>query len=131
MPHATTAAVVYNDEGKVLLTLRTVEPFKGTWCLPGGHIEEYERAETAIAREVKEETGLEFVPAFFRYFDEIFPDMGIHNCVLVFTGPGLGALNPSEDEVADTKWVTIEDALEFELAFGHREVLEAGPPTIG
>lgn len=124
MPNATTAAVVYN-ENKVLLTLRTVEPFKGTWCLPGGHINDYENAETAIIREVKEETGLLFTPTFFRYFDEIFPELGVHNCVLVFTGRGKGILQPSEAEVAETKWVTIEEALEFELAFGHEEVLKA------
>jgi len=33
---------------------RNVNPFKDHWCLPGGHIDDYESVENAVVREVKE-----------------------------------------------------------------------------
>jgi 8-oxo-dGTP diphosphatase len=60
MPIATVAAIIKNEAGKILLTRRNVDPFKGQWCLPGGHIDDNEKAFDAVIREAKEETGLEF-----------------------------------------------------------------------
>ena len=51
-------AVVVDGDGRVLLAKRGHEPLKGEWSLPGGVVELGEALETAIAREVLEETGL-------------------------------------------------------------------------
>jgi nucleoside triphosphatase len=59
-PEATVGALVVNDKHEVLLVR---SPKWGTkYTVPGGHIELGERAEDAIVREVKEETGLDSVP---------------------------------------------------------------------
>ena len=46
-------------DGKLLLLKRNVEPFKGFWHVPGGHVEENETPKEALKREFKEETNLD------------------------------------------------------------------------
>lgn len=49
----------------VLLIKRGVEPEKGKWALPGGHIDWDETIENAVVREIKEETNLQVVNSRF------------------------------------------------------------------
>jgi 8-oxo-dGTP pyrophosphatase MutT (NUDIX family) len=49
------SAVIFNEEGKFLLTKRADN---GLWCLPGGAVEAGESVAEACIREVFEETGL-------------------------------------------------------------------------
>ena len=124
MPITTVAAIIKNDEDKILLTRRNVEPFKGQWCLPGGHIDQNEKASDAVIREAKEETGLEFEPEFITYFDEIVPELDWHAVVLVFAGKGTGELAAQEREVTDIGWFSLEEARSLSLAFVHNRILD-------
>ncbi|MEO8042491.1 MAG: NUDIX domain-containing protein [Acidobacteriota bacterium] len=55
---ASAAAVVTNDQGKVLLLDHVLRPFSG-WGLPGGFMSVGEQPEETIRRELREETGIE------------------------------------------------------------------------
>ena len=57
-------ALIVRD-GRVLLTRRAIEPFRGKWDLPGGFLEEDEEPLLALRRELREETGLEIEPGEF------------------------------------------------------------------
>jgi 8-oxo-dGTP diphosphatase len=128
MPKATVAAIIHPAEGArstILLTRRNVNPFKNQWCLPGGHIDDFEPAGTAVRREVKEETGLEFIPEnVIGWFEEIFPEYGFHAVALAFTGAGVGQMQQQPEEVTDMAWFTLDEALTMPLAFTHNLVLQ-------
>jgi 8-oxo-dGTP diphosphatase len=63
------------DDGKVVLIKRKYEPLKGQWSLPGGMVEIGEALETALAREMLEETGLRVdVGPVIEVFDRIMRD---------------------------------------------------------
>jgi 8-oxo-dGTP diphosphatase len=51
-------AVVFDEEGRILLVRRGRPPLAGSWTLPGGRLEAGESPAQAIEREVFEETGL-------------------------------------------------------------------------
>lgn len=128
-PKATTAAILERD-GKILITKRTVSPYKGSWCIPGGHIERFEPVLDAIKREVKEETGLSLKPEFFGFFNEIFPEIDWHAVVMVFSGQPAGDVTPNE-EVSEWKWVSPKEASGLNLAFGHNNVIDQWIKTQG
>jgi len=58
-PAPTVQAWIERDDGKFLALRRAGEPLRGRWNMPGGFVESGEGGPEAIAREVREETGLE------------------------------------------------------------------------
>src|SRR3954469_15040624 len=60
-PALTVDCVVFGFEGerlKLLLVERGLEPFRGSWALPGGFVRVEEELEDAARRELSEEPGL-------------------------------------------------------------------------
>lgn len=69
--------------GRVLLGLRASAHGRGTWALPGGHLEAGETVERCAARELQEETGLvasAFAPA--PYSSDLLPEEQRHAVTL-------------------------------------------------
>lgn len=79
---AAVAAVIVDDEGRILFTVRAHEPKKGFFDLPGGFVDPLESAEVALVREIKEELGLDVVR--WRYLCS-FPNEYVFAGLSVFT----------------------------------------------
>ena len=66
------------EDGRALLIRRGSEPLLGQWSIPGGTLELGESLEQGVARELREETGLEVrVLELIEVFDRIFPQDGL------------------------------------------------------
>ena len=52
------AAIIINERDEILLLNHVLRPVFG-WGVPGGFVEAGEQPETAVRREIREETGLE------------------------------------------------------------------------
>ena len=113
--------------GRILLVERGREPFKGYWSLPGGVLEVGETLESGVAREVKEETGLEVTPCgLVGIFERLILDQQgrpeYHYVLIDFLCRARpGKLAPASD-VLRAEWVRLMDLADYPLTDG---VLEA------
>ena len=79
---AAVAGIITDRSSKLLLTIRKNEPYKGKYDLPGGFIDQWEKAEDALKREIKEELNLEIIE--LQYFTS-FPNEYLFKDVLYNT----------------------------------------------
>ncbi|HEX6763335.1 MAG TPA: NUDIX domain-containing protein [Gaiellaceae bacterium] len=110
-------------DGRVLLARRGIEPRLGHWDLPGGFVEETETAEEAVARELREETGLALESATLERIDiEPYADRFVFSVTFRVTASG----DPSPaDDVSELRWFGAPE-LPAEMAFpGQERVLHA------
>lgn len=122
-----TVGAIIVEDGKVLLVLRQHEPFKGTWTLPGGHIDEGESDVKAVKREVKEETGLDFIPEYFGSYEESFDEMRYFAYVSIFYGKFRGVINKKKvdkNEIIDIAWYRPDQLKDIKVGFEHRKIIE-------
>lgn len=114
----------FGKKAKLLLIQRGNEPFKGKWAVPGGFVDMDEELEDAVARELKEETGLEGVALEQMHtFGKCGRDPRGRQITIVFMGV-LEKRPPKikgGDDAAKAKWFDIEK-LPKDLAFDHNEV---------
>jgi 8-oxo-dGTP diphosphatase len=109
------------DEDRVLLVRRGHEPLKGEWSVPGGAVEVGETLEAAVAREVREETGLDVeVGALVDVLDRIRPAADgrtlYHYVLIDFACRPTGGLLRCGTDAIDAAWVRVADLAEYRLA---------------
>lgn len=127
-PVVTVGGLVFNDAGEFLL-VRT-HKWSNLWGIPGGKIQWGEPAETALRRELREETGLEVDDVRFVlvqdciHSKEFYRDA--HFVLLNYTcrarGPARVVLN---DEAQEYRWLTPAQAATLPLNHPTRVLLQA------
>jgi 8-oxo-dGTP diphosphatase len=112
----------------VLLVRRGLEPFQGTWAIPGGFKRPYETLDEAAARELREETSIQDAPALRQF--GAYGDPGRDPRMNVVTVAYLAVLREigeivAGSDAAGAALVPVADALDgrLELAFDHARIL--------
>jgi 8-oxo-dGTP diphosphatase len=126
--HVAVDAVVFgyaDKQLKLLLIRRNIAPFEGEWALPGGLVLPDESLEAAVARELREETGLEI-----NYLEQLYtfgrPDRDPRNRVVSVAYFAL--VNPNQFQLAaatdasEAQWFPVRRLPA--LAFDHAEIVQ-------
>ena len=125
-PSVTTDTVAYNGD-KILLIRRGNYPYKNFWALPGGFFEKTdEDLNFGAQRELKEETGIDIDPKYFRqiktYGHNFDPRMKI---VDVAFSVRVSKKDMDKikglDDACDAKWFQIDELPK--LAFHHEQII--------
>ena len=120
-------AVIF-DGGRVLLVKRGHEPLKGEWSLPGGRVELGETLEDAVAREVREETGLEVtVGPVVEVLDRlrVAPDGSVehHFVIIDYLCHARGGRLACASDADDAQWVDVARLREYRVTEKAIEVI--------
>jgi ADP-ribose pyrophosphatase YjhB (NUDIX family) len=120
--HLSVGAIIMNDKNEILMIDRLKKPFG--WACPAGHLDEGEDPETAVIREVQEETGLtvDFVHDIGLTLQEVL-SMPQETCSrgvdlhlwTVYQVQAYGNLIFKDDEVKEIKWVPMVDVHKLKL----------------
>jgi phosphoglycolate phosphatase len=126
-PIATVGGLIFNSLRQVLL-VRT-HKWSDLWGIPGGKIKWGETSEAALARELKEETGLEVTDIQFVlvqdciHSKEFYRDA--HFILLNYTCRCAGQLVVRlNEEAREFRWLSLEQALEMPVNQPTRKLLE-------
>lgn len=115
-----------NEGISVLLVRRKYEPFKDSWALPGGFVQEEESLEEAIKRELQEETGIRV-----NYLEQLYtfgaPARDPRQRIITVAYFALVKTSLFMELKADTdassaQWFSIEKLPK--LAFDHKQILD-------
>jgi len=121
-PALTVDAIVYRED-KILMVKRKNPPFEGAWALPGGFVEYGEPVEQALARELKEETGLEAQgPKLFNVYSDPGRDPRGHVVSLCFVADASGEPKAGDD-AKEARFLSSEELIGREIAFDHKDIL--------
>jgi nucleoside triphosphatase len=116
-PEPTVGAFIFNDKGEILLLQSHKWP--GRYVVPGGHVELGERLEEAVAREAKEETGLDVYDVEFINFQQFIYDPAFwkkrHFIFFDFACKTDSVNVQLNDEAEGYVWVDPRSALTVEL----------------
>ena len=97
-------AIVFDDAGRLLVIRRGRAPAAGLWSVPGGKLELGETLAAAVAREVREETGLEVEVGALVAVIERPPYV-----ILDYRARVIGGVLGAGDDASDARWVTDDE----------------------
>jgi 8-oxo-dGTP diphosphatase len=117
------------DGDRILLVRRANEPLKGEWSVPGGAVEVGETLAAAVAREVREETGIDVdVGPIVDVLDRISLDADgrtrFHYVLVDFVCRPTGGTPASGSDADAVAWARVSEMREYGVADGTVRVIE-------
>lgn len=126
-PILAVGGVVWRGD-RVLLAQRANHPGRGTWTIPGGAVKTGESLREAVAREIREECGIEIVVGdLAEVIERVVPDeergVRFHYVILDYVAEyQAGDLHAGSDSL-DVRWVTVDELEGYSLTTAARDVI--------
>ena len=112
-PKVAVGTVIRDDEQRLVLVRRAIEPGYGRWTFPGGYVDRGEEVQKAAVREAREEAGLDIR---LDYLLNVYSYPGAP-VIVVYVASIVGGCLACDDEGLEAKYVA-PDAIPWEeLAF--------------
>jgi len=122
--HRLAADLIIRNGERIILIKRGIDPFKGQWCLPGGHVEHGEQVKAAAVREAREKTGLDVdLTETLDVYDEPGRDPRGPVVSIVFEAETDQDDLTARTDASTARWFDLDDLPE-EMGFDHRHILE-------
>jgi 8-oxo-dGTP diphosphatase len=121
-PVIAVGAFVFKD-GQVLLVRRGKMPGRGKWSIPGGAVELGETLRDAVAREVREETGVDIeVGPLALILEPVVRDenekIQFHYVIVDFSARWLAGEPHGETDVLEARWAKFAELDDLETTPG-------------
>ena len=126
-------ACVVDEQQRVLLTRRSIEPFCGQWVMPGGKIDHGEAILAALHREVREEVGIDIhVDGLIDVYEHLgVGEGGDHFVILYYRAHPLSLeLTPNGSECTEAVWMEQARLPHTDLPPGARHILALVFPAL-
>lgn len=108
-----------------VLIKRKKNPYKDSWALPGGFVEYGETVESAVIREVKEETGLDIdLKTIVGVYSDPDRDPRGHTVTICYLAQKVGGTLKADSDASMVQCFKREEVSGLKLAFDHDVILK-------
>lgn len=123
---SSTVDAIIQRNSQILFVKRKKEPFKGMLTFPGGFVNDNEKVEDTVIREVKEETSLSIKPIDILgvYSDPNRDPRGhIISTVFIVEISDNNFEATAKDDAEDIKWIDIDKTDNENFGFDHKKII--------
>jgi ADP-ribose pyrophosphatase YjhB (NUDIX family) len=113
-PKLAVGTIIADEENRVVLVKRAIEPGYGKWVFPGGYVDRGEEVQAAAVREAREETGLQ---VRLDRLINIYSYTGRIPVVVVYAATMIGGCLACDEEGLEARFFDREAIPWDELAF--------------
>jgi ADP-ribose pyrophosphatase YjhB (NUDIX family) len=113
-PKLAVGTIISDDQGRIALVRRAIEPGYGKWVFPGGFVDRGEQVEAAAIREAREEAGLDV--RLIRLL-KVYSYEGEPIAIVVYVATPVGGRLHCDDEGLEAKFFEPPSIPWDELAF--------------
>ena len=113
-PKVAVGTIIRDDDGRILLVKRAIEPGYGKWVYPGGYVDRGELVKDAAVREAREEAGLQ---VRLERLINVYSYPGRAPVVIVYAATIVGGTLMVDDEGLEARFFRAEEIPWDDLAF--------------
>lgn len=113
-PKLAVGTIISDDDGRIVLVRRAIEPGYGKWVFPGGYVDRGEEVRLAAVREAREECGLD---VRLERLLNIYSYPGRAPVIVVYTARMTGGCLACDDEGLEARFFDRSAIPWDELAF--------------